>query len=523
MLLEVVVRGTHGSPLVVLTNLAYPLGDIVLLSLLVFVFAVTRWRPGRAWALIGFALLLNTLGDGIYLYQSATGSYVEGTFVDVLWPASLILLAFSAWQAPTGRRPGGLEHKTLFATPVACGLIAVGVLIDATLQQVHPLAVALATATVVLLLVRTALTFRENEQLLERSRLDSLTDSLTGIGNRRKLMDDLEAHLAAATPDDPHLLVIFDMNGFKDYNDTFGHPAGDALLARLAGKLLAAVDPAGRAYRLGGDEFCTILPASETLLDRAAAALHEKGESFVVSSAFGAATLPDEAADAISALRLADERLYAHKQQLSAGRGGGPHEVLLRALAEREPDLHAHVAGVAALAAEAGRRLGFDEERLEELRLAAELHDVGKLAIPDAVLSKPGPLDEEERAFVGRHTLIGQRILGGAPALRSVGAIVRSSHERWDGNGYPDGLAAEEIPLASRLIAVCDAFAAMTADRPYRRALTRAEAIAELRACAGTQFDRHVVEVFCDVLQSEPLAGSAGGGTRTRMPEGTRF
>jgi two-component system cell cycle response regulator len=504
VLLEVVVASTHGSPLLVLTNLAYPLGDIVLLALLIFVFAVTGWRPGRAWLLIGAGLLLNTVGDAVYLYQSAIGTYVEGTLLDAAWPASMILIALSSWQAPATRRLGGLERRTLYATPVACGLTAAGVLVYATTTHVHPLAVALALATVVLVLLRTVLTFRENTRLLEHSVFESLTDALTGIANRRKLVSDLEELLAEATGEDRHLLVIFDLNGFKDYNDAFGHPAGDALLARLASKLQAAVEPEGRAYRMGGDEFCALIPSSEALLDRAASALHEEGESFVVSTAFGAVALPSEAAEASTALRLADERLYAHKQQLSAGRSG-PHEVLLRAFAEREPQLRAHLAGVAELAAAVGDELGLDDEKLEELRLAAELHDVGKLSIPDAVLLKPGPLSDEERSFVEQHTVVGQRILGGAPALRGVGDIVRSSHERWDGGGYPDGLKGEEIPLASRVIAICDAFSAMTTDRPYRRRLSRAEAIAELRACAGTQFDPDLAAIACNVLENEPL------------------
>jgi diguanylate cyclase (GGDEF)-like protein len=500
-ILEVVVSSTHGSPIVVLTNLSYPLGDIVLLALLVFVFAVSGWQPGHAWLLIGAALLLNTIGDGFYLYSSANGTYVEGGLLDVLWPASLILLAFSAWQTPTAGQPvGGLERRALFATPAACGVIAVGVLVYATVNHVHPLATILAAATIILVLMRTALTFGENTRLLERSRSESLTDALTGIGNRRRLVLDLDAYLGGASEEEPHLLVVFDLNGFKGYNDSFGHPAGDALLARLAGKLKAAVAPDGGAYRMGGDEFCALIPASETLLHRAASSLFEEGESFVVSSAFGAVTLPEEAGDPSAALSLADQRLYAHKDRLSAARTS-PHELLLRTLAEREPGLRAHVEGVARLAVAVGRQLGLSGDQLAELRLAAELHDVGKLAIPDAVLRKPGPLTDDEWQFIHQHTLIGQRILGGEPALRRVGEIVRSTHERWDGDGYVDGIAGDAIPIASRVIAACDAFSAMTSGRPYRAAVSREDAIAELRNCAGSQFDPAVIAVLCDLLE----------------------
>jgi two-component system cell cycle response regulator len=500
VLLEVVVNSTHGSPIVVLTNLSYPLGDIVLLASVVFVCVITGRRPGRAWLLIGAALLVNTLGDGIYLYRSAQGTYVEGGVLDTLWPASLILLAFSAWQAPARGRPGnGLERKPLFATPAVCGLAGVAVLVDATMQDVHPIAVVLAATTIVLVLVRTGLTFRENTRLLERRHAESLTDTLTGLGNRRRLLADLESHLRLHH-DEPDLLVVFDLNGFKGYNDRFGHPAGDALLIRLAGKLADAVGPNGQAYRMGGDEFCVLIETSETLLDRAASSLHEQGESFAISCAFGAVSVPDEAADPSAALGLADQRLYAHKEQFHAGRGR-PHELLMRTLAEREPGLREHVEGVASLAVAVGRELGLADEELDELRLAAELHDVGKLAVPDAVLNKPGPLTDAEWQFIHQHTLIGQRILGGDPALRRVGEIVRSTHERWDGKGYADGLAGESIPKAARVIAACDALSAMTSGRPYRAALARADVIAELRRCAGTQFDPHVVAVLCELAE----------------------
>ncbi|HEX5910184.1 MAG TPA: HD domain-containing phosphohydrolase, partial [Thermoleophilaceae bacterium] len=137
-----------------------------------------------------------------------------------------------------------------------------------------------------------------------------------------------------------------------------------------------------------------------------------------------------------------------------------------------------------------------DEDEVANVRHAAELHDVGKVAVPDDILSKPGPLDDEEFAFIRRHTLIGERIISAAPALSEVARLVRSSHERWDGTGYPDGLAGEEIPLASRIVFAADAFDAMTSTRPYNTPRSADEAIRELRACAGTQFDPVVVEAF---------------------------
>jgi diguanylate cyclase (GGDEF)-like protein len=503
VLVEVVVKSTQGSRLVVLTNIAYPIGDILLLALLVFVFSVTHWRPGRAWTLITVGLLLNTLGDGIFLYSTALGTYVEGTYLDLTWPLSLVLIALAAWQRPGRAARVQLQDRTMIGTPIVCGLVATGVLVAATVWPVHPLALALAGVTIVLVLARTALTLRENARLLEDSRREALTDSLTGIANRRKLLIDLPGELERAGTGEPRMIALFDLNGFKTYNDTFGHPAGDALLSRFAAKLAEAAAPNGSAYRMGGDEFCVLLPASEPALQKVANALTESGEGFSVTSAYGSAVLGDEAVTVSTALTVADQRLYAHKEVLAEMRRGAAHEPLLRTLAEREPKLRAHVADVSSLAIRVGERLRLGRDELQELRLVAELHDVGKLAIPDVVLQKRGPLDANEWSFIQSHTLIGQRILGAAPALQGVGAIVRSTHENWDGSGYPDKLAGEAIPLAARIVFACDAYSAMTSDRPHAAARGPEEAVAELQRGSGKQFDPQIVELLCTVLADD--------------------
>jgi len=208
-------------------------------------------------------------------------------------------------------------------------------------------------------------------------------------------------------------------------------------------------------------------------------------------------------------MRLADERLYAQKYS-RRGESDRTMHAFLEALGEREPELQAHLEGVGALAVQIGERLGLRRDELDDLSRAAQLHDLGKLAVPDEILKKPEPLDESEWAFIRQHTVVAERILRASLAFRSIAGIVRSSHERWDGSGYPDRLAAEEIPLASRIICACDAFAAMTSDRPYRAALPLDTALAELRKGAGTQFDPTVVRVIeahvLDKLESERAA-----------------
>jgi HD-GYP domain-containing protein (c-di-GMP phosphodiesterase class II) len=257
---------------------------------------------------------------------------------------------------------------------------------------------------------------------------------------------------------------------------------------------------------MGGDEFCVLADASageaDKLVAAAAQALSEEGEGFVITSAYGAAVLPDEAATPSDALRLADTRMYAQKESRRPSIRGQTSGVLLRAQTERDRALGEHASDVAQLAYPLAQRLGLEGDQLQQVRQAAGLHDVGKLSIPDAILEKPGPLTADEWELVRRHPVIGQRILASAPALVDVAEIVRSTHERIDGDGYPDGLAAEEIPLAARIIAVCDAFDAMTSARPYRPALSHEEALHELRRCAGTQFDSDVVTEFLAELQA---------------------
>ena len=330
------------------------------------------------------------------------------------------------------------------------------------------------------------------------------TDALTGIGNRRKLLADLERELAAASPARPLLLMLFDLNGFKAYNDTFGHPAGDGLLARLGAALAAAMQHRGSAYRLGGDEFCVLAQVGQDGIDptiaAAEAALTEHGDGFSITASYGAIVLPEESRDASEAMRLVDQRMYAQKASGRRSADRQSKDVLLRALYERNPDLAERFETAARLVGAVGQRMGLPRDEHQQLQQAAELHDIGKVAIPDAILHKPGPLDEEEWAFVRRHTLIGERIIGAAPALAQAATLVRSTHEHFDGGGYPDRLNGEQIPLGSRIIAACDAFTAMTHQRPYAPQLTTEQALAELRRCAGKQFDPQVVAVLASVV-----------------------
>jgi HD-GYP domain-containing protein (c-di-GMP phosphodiesterase class II) len=177
--------------------------------------------------------------------------------------------------------------------------------------------------------------------------------------------------------------------------------------------------------------------------------------------------------------------------------------VLLRVLSERTAGTEDHLSVVAALTEPVAEHLGVEEPEIRRMHMAAELHDVGKTGIPDAILAKAGPLDDDEWKFMRRHTLIGERIVRAAPSLAPAADLVRSSHEHLDGSGYPDGLSGDAIPLGSRIIAACDAFNAMTSERPYRKTRTAAEAVVELRRCAGAQFDPDVVEALAGLIETD--------------------
>jgi len=336
----------------------------------------------------------------------------------------------------------------------------------------------------------------------------AFTDALTGLGNRRRLTEDVAGRIARATDEMPLVLIMYDLDGFKHYNDTFGHLAGDALLERLAGKLTAAVGSSGDAYRLGGDEFCALLQCPPEDLQRvigsASGALQESGENFTIGASYGAVLIGREASSLDHALQLADERMYQRKRSRRAVAGDHTRDVLMSILSVREPSLEDHSSAVAELCLAVGRRLGMNPEELDELARGAEFHDVGKVGIPDEILAKPSKLTEVEWEFMRQHTILGERILNAAPPLRPVATIVRSTHERWDGRGYPDGLCEAQIPLAARIIAACDSYDAMTTDRCYRTGMSREQAITELGRCRGTQFDPQVIDVLLDVLAGQP-------------------
>jgi diguanylate cyclase (GGDEF)-like protein/putative nucleotidyltransferase with HDIG domain len=422
------------------------------------------------------------------------------------------------------------SHRSLFSlassnlrwTIVPFSLMASAALMLVVLWQRSPfLSVVLVGPLLAIQLYQRAIV-----RALRAMRL-ALTDPLTGLGNHRHFHERLERELQHANERNlPLTLCFVDVDDFKRINDRFGHPAGDRVLSQLAARLRQT----GEAFRLGGDEFALLLPgygesaaltAASSVVERIAALDLEQVGSVTVSA--GVAISPQHAADRDELIRLADSALYWAKEygknRVRAYRpdvielaelkrvASGPDRAarfraaasLARAVDARDVYTGSHSQRVAELAARTARRLGLPDEEVELTRLAGSLHDLGKLAIPEEILRKPGPLTEPERIVLERHPQIGFRMLESL-GVDPVADWVLHHHERWDGSGYPDGLSGELIPLGARIIFVADAYDAMISERVYRRRVSPEEAIAELDRCAGTQFDPNVVAALAEEL-----------------------
>jgi diguanylate cyclase (GGDEF)-like protein len=419
-------------------------------------------------------------------------------------------------------------HRAMVAVlPMAVGGTHAGLAVLASESRPDPdflnawsveLLTVLATAILALLCSIAGLVVSNRRVIRELT-----TDELTGLRNRRALLEDLPRVCQRASEELPAYVWFFDLNGFKNYNDSFGHIAGDSLLSRLGGRLREAVGRHGTVYRLGGDEFCALIAAPvadpHALFLEAREALSEQGGAFTVTCAAGAVEIPREASEPMHALRLADQHMYREKATSHGGAAELITAVLHAALAQRHPDLGEHSDDVAGDVELLARAVGLEDEAIGLVVKAGDLHDVGKLGIPDEILAKPGPLNDEEWQFMMQHTLMGESIIAAAgPSLDRIGPLVRASHERWDGGGYPDGLLEEEIPLGARIITICDSFHAMLDERVYKRAMSLEDALRELRRCAGTQFDPNLVEVFCRLVSERAERAVAHAAAPTAAP-----
>jgi diguanylate cyclase (GGDEF)-like protein len=445
----------------------------------------------------------------------------------ILFTFNLLLVSAAISASGSERGYTSLVRSYTRSLALPFTLMASAALMLVVLWQRTPYLVAALVGP----LVAISLYQRSTHRALRAMRL-ALTDPLTGLGNHRHFHERLQRELLQAEETGRTVsLCLLDVDDFKRINDRFGHPAGDRVLSQVSTRLRQG----GEAFRLGGDEFALLLPA----VDEGAAVVAARsivrriaewsiGEVGVITVSAGVATFPQHGHERDALIRLADGALYWAKEhgknqvrvagaedlaQFEALAGGSDRiarfraaAALARAVDSRDTYTGSHSERVAAISGAIAEQLGLASAEVELTRVAGSLHDLGKLAIPEEILQKPAELTTAEWLVVQRHPQIGHRMLEGL-GVAPVAEWVLHHHERWDGSGYPDGLAGAEIPLGARIVFVADAFDAMTFGRLYRAPLTRDEAVAEIERCSGTQFDPGVVRAFLGAVGMAEAVG----------------
>ena len=482
------------------------LGVTIILSLLVYLLpgeriVRSRWREPFffGWSFANICLITVIVGAD----RSSTSPLALLFFVPLVFAAlSYPLLSVVALAA---------IDFLFYIGAVSFVLTAVGLDAAETPDQTYSAFFAFCLGTIAVLCAWYAR--HQDRRRTDLARI-SRADPLTGCLNRRGFVERFNAELnAAARSGQPLGLLQIDLDHFKQINDTKGHAAGDELLIWVVEVLEQTLRPTDWVGRLGGDEFAVLLPGAsrgnaEEVADRVRYALAERAPASV-----GVATFPMDGADAEELHRAADIELYERKSSRPGRRSQHPPDApkelswattLANAVDMRMAVQHEHSTNVGEYAAAIGERLGWEENRIGLLRMAGILHDVGKVAVPDRILRKAGPLTPAEFEQIKPFPAAGAEMVSRIEGLEPIVAWIRHSHERMDGKGYPDGLAGDAIPLGARILHVADAYDSMTSKRTYRAAMSHEAAMAELRAGAGTQFDPDCVDALEEhITQSE--------------------
>lgn len=339
----------------------------------------------------------------------------------------------------------------------------------------------------------------------------AMHDSLTGLYNRVYFEEEMAR--VSSGRFDPVGLIICDVDGLKLVNDSRGHEAGDRLLLAASGILRESFREGDVIARVGGDEFAVLLLRTpEVAVEEACRRIREKveqfnasGPEFPLSISLGYAVRNDSTIPMEQIFKAADNNMYGEKLVRNSSAKSAIVQTLMKALEARDFITEGHADRLQRLMSCVAQAMGMPEHSLNELILLAKFHDIGKVGLPDNILFKPGPLSEEEYKEMQKHCEIGHKIALAAPDLESIADGILKHHEWWNGEGYPLRLAGEEIPLHCRMLAIADAYDAITSDRPYRKARSREEAICELLRCAGTQFDPELVPRFVEIVITHSL------------------
>jgi diguanylate cyclase (GGDEF)-like protein len=521
------------APLLVkATSVAYPVADLAMLAVALRLVLTPGRRPTSFFLLSGnlFGILA---ADTIYALQQLHGTYTTGNFLDAIWLSGNLCLGAAALhptrtavadQVPAKDQPLGRARLALLC---AAALIAPATLLvmDAKGQTSGVPVVAVACAVLFVLTIS-----RLAGVVAEQRRL-AITDALTGLHTRRFLEANLPLELARARRSGgaPAVLIL-DVDHFKAINDRYGHPAGDRALVEIASRLRAASRDGDLVARHGGEEFAVLVPNAHPheLTGIGERLRHSVASSPVrlvddrwvpITISVGAACFPIHGDNPSELMFAADRALYLAKAHgrnrvIVAGTAHSPVNRTtapldrtamvdyLRHVADRVDGTlssYEHSQAISRWTVLVADELGLDEGARRCTELAGRLHDIGKIVVPEALLTKPGPLTEEEWEEIRRHPDYGFRMTNLVPGLDGVAVIIRQHHERFDGFGYPDRLVGQSIRVGARILAVCDSWAAMLADRPYQTRMSQERAREELTQGRGGQFDPDVVDVFLDL------------------------
>ncbi len=349
----------------------------------------------------------------------------------------------------------------------------------------------------------------ERKQAERQLKYLSMHDSLTGLYNRAYF--DEEMRRLEAGRNRPFGIIVCDIDGLKLVNDTLGHQSGDHLLVAASNVIRESFRGGDVIARIGGDEFSILLPNSDrTAVDCACSRLlaavdryNEENPGLPLSISIGCVSSGDGTASVAELFKEADDNMYREKLHRSQSARSAIVQALMRALEARDFIAGGHVERLQHLVTVLGGRLGLPEQAVAELRLLARFHDIGKVGVSDRILLKPGRLTPGEAAEMRRHCEIGHRIAREIPGMAHIADWILKHHEWWNGGGYPAGIKGEDIPLECRILAIADAYDAMTTDRPYRKAMSHEKAVAEIIRCAGTQFDPGLAPVFVEAMEKE--------------------
>lgn len=540
------VAGKGTAP--ALFTLIYPVFDLSIVSVLVVVALSGRWPVQRSMSLVAGAFAVATVSDAGYTYLVVLGTYGDASWLNLGWQIQAVLFCIAALVAvrkAEGDIPRPEAEPDVAILPpllAVMALAAVAVYERIRYDRLSNVTFALSMVLFVGLLVRQFIAIRDRTRLAQQLQTAAVTDVLTGLYNRRFFDEalDLEASLAVERRS-PLSLIMLDIDNFKGVNDRYGHSTGDAVLAQVAEDLRRSVPGTELIARYGGEEFVCLLPGVDegaarqyaermrTAIRNTAVTTPDGVHTVRLTASLGVATANRRrAADHIDVdglIDAADRAVYRAKaagrdRVVDSGRlplsGAEIDRELPPALVWLADRIDAiisrseHAAAMSRWCVTVGARLGMDSVEQRRTAAAARLHDIGKVRIRRAVLEKPGPLDAHEWDEVRRHPAESARIIAELTDRADLAPLVAAHHERYDGRGYPRGLAGTDIPLGARIIGVCDAWASMRVDRTYSRARTDAEARDELRAGRGGQFDPVVVDTFLALLDEGLIDAPAG-------------